>query len=137
MYRCTSTLWLVIEIDPSSATPIWAQIESAVRDLVAARRLAPGDAVPSVRELARRLAINPATAAKAYQHLVAAGVLLVRRGEGTFVADGVPGLEPAERRQRLRGSARELAVLATTLGAARAEAHECLEESFDDLESRA
>ena len=124
----------MIEIDPASPTPLWAQIEQAVRDLVASRRLAPGVAVPSVRDLARRLAINPATVAKAYQRLVGDAVLVVRRGEGTFVADGAPELGSGERSGRIRSAARELAALATTLGCARAEAVQMVEEAFDGLE---
>lgn len=126
----------MFDVDPSSATPLWAQIESAVRDLVATRRLAPGDVVPSVRELARRLRINPATAAKAYQRLVGEGVLVMRRGEGTFVANGAPTIDQSDRRERLRSGAREYAVLARTLGSVREEAHDYLEEVFDDLDAR-
>lgn len=124
----------MIEVDPSSPTPLWAQLESAVRDQVATRSLIPGTAVPSVRELARRLAINPATVAKAYQRLVAEGVLVVRRGEGTFVAELAPTLDPGVRRERLRGGAHEYAVLSTSLGAGRAEALQLLEERFDELD---
>lgn len=123
----------MIEIDPASPTPLWAQIEQAVRDLVASRRLEPGVAVPSVRDLARRLAINPATVAKAYQRLVGDAVLVVRRGEGTFVAEGAPELGSDERSGRIRSAARELAALATTLGCPRAEAVRMVEEAFDGL----
>lgn len=52
----------MIQIDPLSATPIGTQIESAVRDLLASRRLVLGNAVPRVRDLAHPLATNRATA---------------------------------------------------------------------------
>ena len=106
-----------IEIDAASAVPIWRQIEEQVRRLVAAGVLAPGAAVPSVRELSRTLRINPATAAKAYQRLADAGVLVVRRGEGTFVADAPPALDAASRRRSLRDGAQAFASLAMGLGA--------------------
>ena len=54
-----------IRIDPSDATPIWSQIEEGLRRLVASGALKPGAAVPSVRDLARDLNVNPATVAKA------------------------------------------------------------------------
>ena len=75
-----------LSVDPSDAVPLWKQIEENVRRLVASGALKPGSAMPSVRELARDLSINPATVAKGYQHLVDAGILAVKRGEGTFVA---------------------------------------------------
>ena len=86
-----------LRIDPADATPIWSQIEEGLRRLVASGALAPGAAVPSVRDLARDLRINPATVAKAYQRLTEAGVLTVRRGDGTYVADSTAGDEQGER----------------------------------------
>ncbi|HEY0787917.1 MAG TPA: GntR family transcriptional regulator, partial [Thermoanaerobaculia bacterium] len=74
----------MLQINPTDSVPIWKQIEEEVRRLVALGAFKPGTAVPSVRELAQRLRINPATVAKAYQRLTDAGVLAVRRGEGTF-----------------------------------------------------
>jgi len=106
-----------IEIDAASALPIWRQIEEQVRRLVAAGVLAPGAPVPSVRELSRTLRINPATVAKAYQRLADAGVLVVRRGEGTFVADAPPPPDEASRRRSLRDGAQAFASLAMGLGA--------------------
>ncbi len=114
---------LTFEIDPSSATPIWSQLDENVRRLVASGRLAPGSAVPSVRALAAELLINPATVAKAYQHLADAGVLVVRRGEGTFVAEAPPIMSRAERARLLRDAAERYVAAAATLGA---EAHEIL-----------
>ena len=81
-----------LRVDPRDATPIWRQIEEGLRRLVASGALAPGTGVPSVREMAADLRINPATVAKAYQRLTDAGVLAVRRGEGTFVAEFPPSL---------------------------------------------
>jgi GntR family transcriptional regulator len=66
-----------LEIDPASAVPIWRQIEDGMRRLVASERLAPGSVVPSVRELARALRVNPATVSKAYRRLTEAGLLTV------------------------------------------------------------
>ena len=76
----------LLNIDPAAAAPIWRQIEDEVRRQVASGRLQPGAAIPSVRELSKSLRVNPATVSKAYQQLTDAGLLEVRRGEGTFVA---------------------------------------------------
>lgn len=111
-----------LRIDPSDAAPIWSQIEEGLRRLVASGALAPGAAVPSVRDLARELRVNPATVAKAYQRLSEAGVLAVRRGDGTYVADAPPAMSRAERSKILREAATRYASLAATLGVGETEA---------------
>ena len=119
-----------LRIDPSSATPIWSQIEDGVRRLVASGALKPGAAVPSVRDLAKDLRVNPATVAKAYQRLTDAGVLTVRRGDGTYVADAPPAMSKAERARILREAAGRFADLASTLGVAREEAEDALRAAW-------
>jgi len=120
----------VLRIDPTDPTPIWSQIEEAMRRLVASGALKPGAAVPSVRDLARDLRINPATAAKAYQHLAEAGVLEVRRGDGTYVADAPPALSRAELAKQLREGATRYASLAVTLGVSREDAVQAVENAW-------
>jgi GntR family transcriptional regulator len=115
-----------LRIDPSDAAPIWSQIEEGLRRLVASGAIAPGAAVPSVRDLARELRINPATVAKAYQRLTEAGILTVRRGDGTYVADAPPAMSRAERSKILRESAARFASLAATLGVSQKEAADAL-----------
>jgi len=106
-----------MRVDPQDAMPIWKQIEEKVRRLVASRRLLPGAAIPSVRDLARELRINPATVARAYQRLTSDGILTVRRGEGTFVADTPPALGKTEKARLLREGALRYVSLAATIGA--------------------
>jgi GntR family transcriptional regulator len=119
-----------LRIDPSSATPIWSQIEDGVRRLVASGALKPGAAVPSVRDLAKDLRINPATAAKAYRRLTDAGVLTVRRGDGTYVADTPPAMSRAERGKILKDAASRYANLASTLGVTKEEAEDGLRAAW-------
>ena len=111
-----------LHVDPADATPIWRQIEEGLRRLVASGHLVAGAAVPSVRDLAKELRVNPATVAKAYQRLVDAGVLAVKRGEGTFVAEGPPMMGKIERRRLLRDGAMRYAAIAATIGATSEEA---------------
>jgi len=75
------------QIDPRSPTPLYAQIASRVRVAVAAAELRPGDALPSVRQLAARLRVNPATVVQAYRDLETEGFVEMRQGSGTFVRD--------------------------------------------------
>ena len=67
-----------LRVDPASGEPLFAQIVAAVKQAVATGRLGAGDRLPSVRELARELVINPNTIAKAYQALDAEGITLYR-----------------------------------------------------------
>ncbi|HEX7253760.1 MAG TPA: GntR family transcriptional regulator [Thermoanaerobaculia bacterium] len=111
-----------LRVDPSDSTPIWSQIEEGVRRLVASGSLPAGSAMPSVRELAGDLSVNPATVAKAYQKLTDAGILTVKRGEGTYVTEKPPSLPRNERARTLRDGAARYASLAVTVGANEREA---------------
>jgi GntR family transcriptional regulator len=125
-----------LRIDPSDATPIWSQIDEGIRRLVASGALKPGAPVPSVRDLAKELRINPATVARAYQRLTDAGILAVRRGEGTYVAEHPPVMPRSERARILREAATRYASLAATLGIAREEAAEALDTAWRSLEKK-
>jgi GntR family transcriptional regulator len=120
-------------VDPAAAVPLWSQIEEGMRRLVASGTLAAGAAVPSVRDLARDLRVNPATVSKAYQRLTESGVLEVRRGEGTYVAADPPSLPRAERSRDLREAALRYASLAATHGATREETLEGLRAAWTEL----
>jgi GntR family transcriptional regulator len=119
-----------LRIDPRDAVPIWRQIEQGVQRLVATGALAAGESIPSVRDLSRELRVNPATVAKAYQRLADAGVLTVRRGEGTFVAERPPAMSAPERRSVLAGAAGRYAAVAATLGASENEAVAALRDAW-------
>jgi GntR family transcriptional regulator len=80
-------------VDPSDPTPIYAQLERAIRAAIAARQLGAGDRLPTVRQLAVDLRLNANTVAKVYAELERAGVVATQRGVGTFVRD--PGESPA------------------------------------------
>lgn len=106
-----------LRIDGHDPRPIWLQIEEGLLAAVATGALAPGAAVPSVRELAKQLRVNPNTIAKVFQRLTEAGTLETRRGEGTFVAAAPPGVPVRERQRRLAEAAERFAIAAAGLGA--------------------
>lgn len=123
----------MFDINPANAAPIWRQIEEGMRRMISLGSLTPGAAVPSVRELAQALRVNPNTVARAYQRLTDAGVFAVRRGEGTFVAAEPAQLKKSERNETLREAASRYAGTAVAVGASLDEAVEELEGSYDRL----
>jgi GntR family transcriptional regulator len=76
-----------IEINPQDGTPIYQQIVSQVKYLVASGRLKPDDEVPPIRALAEQLTINPNTVARAYLELERSGIVYKRHGTGTYVSE--------------------------------------------------
>jgi GntR family transcriptional regulator len=76
----------LFSIATGSSEPIYRQLVEQVRRLIAGGQLAPGDAMPSVRDIAQSLALNPMTVSKAYGILEMEGVLARRRGQGMTVA---------------------------------------------------
>jgi GntR family transcriptional regulator len=133
MHETPDAMHPTLRIDPGDARPIWRQIEETVQHLVARGALPVGAPVPSVRDLARELRVNPATVSKAYQRLTDVGVLTVRRGEGTFVAETPPPASDTRRNGRLREEAVRYASLAVTLGADREEALATFEAAWRSL----
>ena len=78
--------WAGFLLDQADRTPVYAQLERGIRSAIATGRLAVGDQLPTVRQLAVDLRINANTVAKVYAFLERVGVLETRRGVGTFVA---------------------------------------------------
>jgi DNA-binding transcriptional regulator YhcF (GntR family) len=115
-------------IDPRSPTPIYAQIATRIRVAVAAGELANGDGLPSVRQLAGSLRVNPATVVQAYRELEAEGMIEMRQGSGTFVRGMGPERQAAERRTESRRLVRELLGRAAALGLTAGD----LRVAFDD-----
>ncbi len=97
---------MLFQVDSSDARPIYVQIGEQVKFAVAAGVLRPGELVPSVRELSKRLVVNPNTVARAYRELQAEGLLESVRGTGLQV--GANALERcrADRREIVRGRLR-------------------------------
>ncbi len=76
-----------LRIDPDSAVPIYLQIVHTIKHQVATGRLKPGEQLPTVRELATTLRINPNTVARAYDQLDGDIVITTQQGRGTYVRE--------------------------------------------------
>ena len=108
----TATLF---SIAPGSSEPIYRQLVEQVRRLAAAGQLQPGDEMPSVREIAQQLALNPMTVSKAYGLLEMEGVLARRRGMGMVVAERAAPAAEADRAALLRPTLERAALEARQL----------------------
>lgn len=78
---------LNIQIAPGSKDPIYLQIERQISLLIAKKKLLAGDRLPSVRNLANQLILNPGTVSRAYSNLQKIGLIAPVTGAGTFVVD--------------------------------------------------
>jgi len=107
---------LHLQLDPRSGVPAYRQLMDQVKYYIAGGTLRPGDQLPSIRELASALTVNPTTVVRVYTELERDGVLEMRHGKGAYVAVQSPGLALAEQDQALRRSARQLALEASQLG---------------------
>ncbi len=92
LYYNTNTVIFDVE------RPIYAQIVEMVKKWVFSGRYRPGQRVPSVRELARTIRVNPNTVAKAYYELEREGFLVTRRGDGTFVTGDIKIIEKEKKK---------------------------------------
>jgi GntR family transcriptional regulator len=108
---------MFFHIDPADGLAIYDQVVRQVKFAIAGGVLQPGNLVPSVRELARELAINPNTVARAYQKLQADGVLQSVRGMGLEVAADAVVQCRAERQKLIRARIAQALVEAVVVDA--------------------
>src|SRR5512140_3142741 len=99
-----------IQISASEGIPIYHQIVSQVRYLIAAGRLQPGEELLPIRVLAEQLTVNPNTVARAYLELEHAGIVTKRHGSGTYVSEA---RSPLPQREKTKILARRVDALLT------------------------
>ena len=104
------------QIDPRSPNPLYAQIASRLKVAIASGELRPGEALPSVRQLAARVRVNPATVVQAYRDLETEGFVEMRQGAGTFVLDIQADTRASERAKQAVALVRRMVADAGRLG---------------------
>ena len=119
-------------VDPSSPTPIYAQIADRVRVAVASGELKPGAGLPSVRALAARLRVNPATVVQAYRDLERDQIVEMRQGAGTFVAEVPAETRARERTAAARRFVRQMLTDAARLGLVPADLRDALDRELPE-----
>jgi GntR family transcriptional regulator len=122
-------------IDLDDALPIYAQIERQIRALLGRGYWGVGDRLPSVRETATRLRVNPLTVVKAYRGLQREGLLETRPGAGVFAAR-VPKVPRGGAKQDILRRFEEAADEAAARGISREELEEIFAAALDRLQER-
>lgn len=116
--------------------PIYRQIIDQIKYQVTTGVLEEGDKVPSVRELAARLAINQNTVLKVYNELCRQNVLKIERGDGTYVSSNKQTIPVAERRKTVSNVLREAAILAVQLELPIEQVGELLQKEYRSIVSQ-
>lgn len=127
---------MLLRIEKGSAVPISRQIMGQIAMLCASGKLQAGERLPSVRELARELAVNQNTILRVYERLVSDDLLEMRHGQGTFVAKGARSNSLASHRKRLLEELRQLARQGLSLGLSTDQIHELLAKALDQLHTQ-
>ncbi len=107
---------MVFSIDSKSGVPFYRQIIEQVKFAISRGALAPGDRLPTVRQLAVDLSINPNTVIRAYRQLEIEGVLETHQGSGTFVGTQKPKVDELEQQRMLDQILTELLARASGYG---------------------
>jgi len=95
-------------LDPRSPIPLYAQVADRIKVAIVARELPPGTLLESVRALAARLRINPATVVQAYRQLETEGFVEMRQGSGSYVREISGDLRAKEQRREAEQLVRAL-----------------------------
>jgi GntR family transcriptional regulator len=127
---------MLIDIHPDSPVPIYEQIVSQVLFSIASGSLAVGERVPSVRDLALQLMVNPNTVARAYQKLEERGVLRARRGLGMEVTPEAVAISRELRREIVQGRIREALREAVLSGVPRPDIRRLVEEELNRVNGK-
>ena len=104
------------DLDLHSGVPVYRQLIDQVRGGLASGSLSAGHQLPTVRQLAVDLEINPNTVMRAYRELELGGLLETHQGTGTFISDKKPEKNTAERERQLNQMVGEIAARAGAAG---------------------
>lgn len=126
----------MFSINPAASTPIYRQIIDQVKEKILLGAFSPGDKLPSVRELATQITINPNTIQKAYQELERQNIIVTVQGRGTFVAERYEGKLDSGQKSRLQEYLRKGIIDGLYLGLSGKEITNIVLQLLDELEVR-
>ena len=127
---------MFLHINPNNGLAIYDQIVRQIKFSIASESLLPGDLIPSVRELAKDLAVNPNTVSRAYRELQTDDVLVTIRGTGLQVTQKAPTLCRKERTSLLTSRIRSVLQEAFQSGLSRQEIQNILDSELSSLDKK-
>ena len=122
----------MIHVDPKSSVPVFLQIVQEVKAAIARGRYQTDEAIPSVRQMAAEIIVNPNTVARAYRQLEREGVIYTRRGLGVFVHKDARAACSGDRREAMQSRLAELAAEASRAGISETEIRKSLDHVLRD-----
>lgn len=123
----------MVIIDKQSKKPFYEQVVLGIKEEILQGLLVPGEKIPSVREMATQLMMNPNTISKAYKSLEEQGVITTVQGRGTFVKELVVSRGDEEKIAKIKGKMLDLVIEARYLNVELPEMITWLSETADDL----
>jgi GntR family transcriptional regulator len=123
-------------LDAHSGVPVYRQMIDQVLAAIATDRLRAGDQLPTVRQVAVDLAINPNTVMRAYREMEIRGILDTQQGAGTFIAEQQQAASGKERSRQLTQLAEELVARAGSMGFTLADVMERLQQTHDEAAAK-
>lgn len=123
----------MVSIDKTSSKPYYEQLILGVKEDILSGSLQSGDRLPSVREMARQLMMNPNTVSKAYKVLEAQEVIITVKGKGTYVKKIDTELRDDYQIQKIQKKLNELIIEAHYLNVSKKEINQWLDESYQHL----
>ena len=126
---------MYLRLDYQSGEAIYRQIVEQIKYKIASGELKPTEQLPSIRELAKTLKINPRTVVKAYEELQSGGLVVRRQGQGVFIRDGQDAVPVQTRNKLLQEMARRMLAEASRLGASEEQVREIFSSVIKQMRS--
>lgn len=124
---------MYLRLNYQSGEAIYRQIVEQVKYKVASGELSPGQRLPSIRELAKQLKINPRTVVKSYEELRAAGLAVMRQGQGVFITENQTQASAKTRQKAIADMTRRLFSEAMRIGAHKEEILRIVNETAQEM----
>lgn len=125
----------MIQVDVRSRVPIYEQIVNSFKEMIVSGVLLPDEKIPSVRELAKEMTINPNTIQKAYQELERQGIIYMKRGQGTFINPNIKAKNREEKMEQLKEEIKKIIVESMYLGITKDEFIDIISTSYEDTQN--
>ena len=124
---------MYLHLDHQSGEPIYRQIVEQIKFKIACGQLVPADRLPSIRELAGQLKINPRTVVQAYEELQSGGLAVCKQGQGVFITDNHGAMPAGLRRKAIEDLIKRTLAETSRLGADVSEVRRILDEVAKEM----